>query len=111
MGLYAYINENDRINMRKVNDLDVKQVFEEALQYDKTLMLTEGTFYKGQGLFRKPKEVKHFAVYHEEFVDGKPIFQARQQMSASGSKAVVVAYLYGIINGCLSNKKPINQEP
>lgn len=106
MGLYTYINEQDRINMRKVNDLEVKEVFEEALQHDPTLMISETIFTVKNGWFKKPKEVSTFSIYHECFTpNGKPAYEARQQLSASGSKQLVIAYLYGIINGSLSRSR------
>ena len=36
MGLYTYITETDRINMRKVKDINVNELFQEALDHDVT---------------------------------------------------------------------------
>jgi hypothetical protein len=69
-------------------------------------MLSEVILIEKKGFFSKPKEVSHFTVYHECFSqDGKPAYQARQQSSASGSNDIVIAYLYGIINGSLAHLK------
>lgn len=106
MGLFTYINEQDRVNMRKVNDFEVKEVFEEALQHDSTLMISETVYTVKNGWFKKPKEVSQFNIYHECFTpNGKPAYEARQQLSASGSKQLAIAYLYGIINGSLSRSR------
>lgn len=104
MGLYTYITETDRINMRKVKDIDVNELFQEALKHDKSLMMTERVETIKEGLFRKPKKVSYFTVYHETPAFDGSAYQARFQSSASGSKSIVVAYLYGIINGALSVK-------
>ena len=104
MALYTYITEHDRVNMRKVKDVNVNKLFQEALQHDKSLMMSERIELQKQGLFKKPKEVSYFTVYHETPALDGSAYQARVQSSASGSKSVVVAYLYGIINGSLSAK-------
>lgn len=102
MGLYTYITEADRINMRKVDDLELNEVFKEALKHDPTLMLSQTT-YNQKRLFRKPLEYIHYTVYHEVLNnEGYPMYEARQQLSASSSdKRVILAYLYGIINGSI----------
>ncbi|MFV0392430.1 MAG: hypothetical protein ACK5KP_11205 [Paludibacteraceae bacterium] len=90
--------------MRKVKDIDVNELFQEALKHDKSLMMTERVETIKEGLFRKPKKVSYFTVYHETPAFDGSAYQARFQSSASGSKSIVVAYLYGIINGALSVK-------
>ena len=102
MGLYTYITEADRINMRKVDDLELNEVFKEALKHDPTLMLSQTT-YNEKRWFRKPLEYSHYTVYHEVLNDkGNPMYEARQQLSASSyDKKVILAYLYGIINGSI----------
>lgn len=104
MGLYTYITETDRINMRKVKDINVNELFQEALEHDKSLMITERVETIKEGLFKKSKEVSFFTVYHETPAFDGSAYQARVQSSASGSKSIVIAYLYGIINGALSVK-------
>ncbi|MGE5052029.1 MAG: hypothetical protein ACM3KI_11045 [Bacillota bacterium] len=99
MGLYTYISDQDRVNWRKVADVELKELFDEALQYDKTLMIDSIVYIEKQGLFRKPKQKIRYSIYHECFSNCYPAYQARQQISASGNKAIVMAYLYGIING------------
>lgn len=103
MGLYIYITDQDRIDMRKINDPQIMEVFNEALQYDPTLMISETTIIVKDGWFKKKKTVSNFNIFHECFApNGTPAHQARQQLSASGSKQIVIAYLYGIINRSLS---------
>lgn len=104
MGLYTYITETDRINMRKVKDIDVNEIFQEALEHDKSLMITERVETIKKGLFKKPQRVSYFTVYHETPALDDSAYQARVQLTASGSKSIVTAYLYGIINGALSVK-------
>ena len=104
MGLYTYITEADRINMRKVKDINVNELLQEALKHDKSLMITERIETIKEGLFKKLKNVIYFTVYHETPAFDGSAYQARVQLSASGSKSIVVAYLYGIINGALSVK-------
>lgn len=104
MGLYTYITETDRINMRKVKDINVNELFQEALEHDKSLMMTERVETIKEGLFKKPKKISYFTVYHETPAFDGSAYQARVQSSASGSKPIVVAYLYGIINGASSVK-------
>lgn len=108
MGLYAYISEQDRINWRKVADVELKEIFNEALQHDETLMIDSINHVEKQGLFKlKSKRTIRYSIYHECFMNGKPTFEARLQISATGSKQVVMAYLYGIINGSLARTKKI----
>lgn len=100
MGLYMYINENDRTSMRKVTNSGLNELFQEALQHDSSLMISGITHEVKQGWFKKPKEITTFNVYHEcLFSSGVPLYEARLQMSASGELPTVTAYLYGIING------------
>lgn len=103
-----YINETDinrfRFTLWKVED-DVKEIFKEALKYDKTLLIHAKTqdVYK-KCFFKKYKtnQIKtSYTIYHENI--GK--HEARQMICASGSKEIVLAYLYGIINGNLHQKK------
>lgn len=108
MGLYAYISEHDRVNWRKVADVELKEIFDEALQHDETLMIDSINHIEKQGLFKKPKQTIRYSIYHECFMNGHPTYQARQQISASGSKQLVMAYLYGIINGSLSKARSLN---
>ena len=107
MGLYAYISEHDRDNWRKVADVELKEIFDEALTHDETLMIDSINHTEKQGFFKKPKQTIRYSIYHECFMNGHPTYQARQQISASGSKQLVVAYLYGIINGSLARTKKL----
>lgn len=102
MGLYIMINETDRKSMRQVTDNYVKEIFDEAQQYDKSLMIWEHFQYRSRGWFRKEERVRMYYLYHEQYLpNGNPAFEARQMMCGSGNKQVVLAYLYGIINGYL----------
>jgi len=105
MGIYIYISEHDRIYMRNVEDFELNKLLSEALIYDPTLMISEIKYYDKKYLFSKPKEIIKYNIYHECYnSDNIPTYQARLQSSASGSKELVTAYLYGIINGNLHSK-------
>ena len=103
MGIYIYIDQQDRINMRKVANPELQELFNEALKYDESLMICEGVRYKKRMLFGY-KEFPHYQIYHDQHGQNEPPFQARQQITASGSVEIVTAYLYGIINGALHSK-------
>lgn len=103
MGCYTYISDTDRVNWRKVGDEGINTLFQEALQIDKSLMISEH-FYTEKRFLKKSIEKVDYTFYHECFVGDVPVYQARQQLSASGDKRVVMAYLYGIINGSKLNK-------
>ena len=101
MGLYMYVTDADRINKRNVSDAFINETFHEALNHDPSLMIEEYTHKVSKGFLRGKEDETHYSIYHEEPThDGSP-YQARLQASGSGSKAVVIAYLHGIINGCL----------
>ncbi|MDI9256344.1 hypothetical protein [Flavobacterium sedimenticola] len=93
--------------MKKVIDHDVNKIFQEALEHDKSLMIRQSEWIEEQRLFRKPKLKQVFSIFHDCNPDREP-YQARQQASGSGSKEVVLAYLYGIINGSLSRSRSAN---
>jgi len=105
MGAYTYINDQDIINWRKVEDDDVNEIFQEAREYDDSLMITQNYVEKWR-LFKKPLRIKHFSVYHQSrHLGGNFSYEARFQASGSGEKRVVLAYLYGIMNGANANDK------
>lgn len=100
MGLYMYINQQDREIMRKVEDKQLNKLFQEALGYDSSLMISEYIHTTKKSIFHKKEETTLYTIYHEAFdFYGKPMFQAREQFSGSGRKEITTAYLYGIING------------
>lgn len=107
MGLYIYLSDSDikrfRFDLWEVEQ-DVKEIFNEALQYDKSLLIQSKTecVYKRFLFWRyKTNEIKiTYTIYHENI--GKQ--EARQMMCVSGGKYVVLAYLYGLINGFLHSK-------
>jgi hypothetical protein len=106
MGCYLYINDQDRVNWRKVTDKEINEVLQEALQYDKSLMISEHYYLERKKIFSKKEKVYFYSVYHESFNDnGRSHYEAREQLSAGGNKRVVLAYLYGIINGANAYKR------
>lgn len=98
MGCYIYISENDRLYERTVKDTDVNECFQEALKYCPSIMIDEihSTIKKS---FFKKELVTNFRLYHEVPAHDGSAYQARLQLSASGDKRIVIAYLHGIING------------
>jgi hypothetical protein len=92
--------------MRKVEDREIQELFNEALQHDKSLLISERCVIKKTGLFFKSKEETEYSIYHQTFLDsGISAHEARAQISASGSKAIAMAYLFGIINGSLARQR------
>jgi len=105
MGIYAYLTEQDLIEMRKVKDEQLQELFNEALSHDKSLMISEQLHWVKKGWFKKHELVARYSIYHECFLkDGTRLHQARQQLSATGSKELIITYLFGIINGALAVK-------
>ena len=105
MGCYIYINENEQKSKRNVEDKELNELLQEALKYDKTIMLSSYSVYEKKSLFDKKKAIVHYSLYHEIFNDkGESMMEARQQISGSGKKEIVSAYLYGIINGANADK-------
>lgn len=110
MGLYIYLNSTDYKTMRTINDKDIQELFDEALEIDRSLMIWEHIYYDRPKWYKKKNIVYSYRVYHEQYdFNGNTIYQAREQSSACGDKKVVMAYLYGIINGSFINKNNISQ--
>jgi len=109
MGMYMYVSEQDRIEKRKVSQKAINDIFQEALSYCPSLMIEERVRYESKriGLFRFTKlAVYTYNVFHETpALDGSP-YQAMYMSCACGNVNVVFAYLYGIINGAMAQKKP-----
>ena len=100
MGMYMYVSEQDRTTKRKVEDKEVNEEFQEALKYDSSLMIEQSIQVIKKGWFKK-ESVPFFQLYHETPAHDGSAYQARYQMSGSGEKRIVIAYLHGIINGCV----------
>lgn len=98
--MYMYVSEQDRLTKRKVEDKEVNQEFQEALKYDSSLMIEQSNRVIKKGWFKK-ESVPFFQIYHEAPAHNGSAYQARYQMSGSGEKRTVIAYLHGIINGCV----------
>jgi len=94
MGQYIYLSEFDRVKMKKVEDQELMSVFNEALLRDSSLLISMYHAFEKHGLIRRKKLVHKYTIYHECEGYG----QARVMQCASGTKSVVMAYLYGIIN-------------
>ena len=107
MGMYMFVSEEDRITKRKVSDPHVNEEFQEALKYHPLLMIEEKEHLK-KSLFGRTEVEVTYQIYHETPAwDGLP-YQARYQISGSGPKAIVIAYLHGIINGAV-HQQSINK--
>jgi len=102
MGMYMYVSEHDRTTKRKVEDREVNNLFQEALKYDPSLMIEQSTQVIKKGWFKK-ESVLFFQLYHETPAHDGSAYQARYQISGSGDKRILTAYLHGIINGCVNS--------
>lgn len=108
MGMYIYLADREAESMREVEDIEVNEALQEALQHDKSIMVKQRTWLVKRGWFLKKVLESDFSVYHEMFaVNGKPVSMARLQISASCSRQATIAYLYGIINGSKTAKQTI----
>lgn len=105
-----YISNEDRVIMRKVEDSEVNEVFQEALKSDPSLMIIQKKVFLGKPFYKRGISTL-FEIYHETPALGGAAYQARHQASGSGKKEVVMAYLYGIINGanCIKQKNPVTR--
>lgn len=103
MGLYIYVSNEDRITKRKVSDEMVNEEFQAALKYDPSLMIEQYDRKIKKGFFKYENEIL-FNIYHETPANDGAAYQARLQMSASGQKTGVIAYLHGIVNGAMAQK-------
>ena len=101
MGAYMYVSNEDRISKRKVSDKELNEEFQEALKYDPSLMIEESQRVIKKGLFGKKEVFTSYQLYHEQPAFDGTAYQARYQMSGSGKKHIVTAYLHGLINGCV----------
>lgn len=108
MGMYMYVSEQDRVTKRKVLDKDVNEEFQEALKHDPSLMIEEYEYVPKRRFFSSwfidNRPEKWYSVYHETPAADGSAYQARLQSSGSGEKKIVIAYLHGIINGCVHNE-------
>lgn len=104
MGMYIFISQWEREKYSKIhNDEQLDKEFQEARKYDNSILITENTTF--QKHFWKPTTYETtYQVYHETHPNEAP-YQAQYQMSGSGSKAIVTAYLHGIINGANSAER------
>ena len=78
MGCYIYINENEQKIKRTVEDKELNELLQEALKYDKTIMLSSYSVYEKKSLFDKKKAIVHYSLYHEIFNSkGESMMEAR----------------------------------
>ena len=104
MGMYMYITQWERERMKSVYlDEELNNEFQEALKYDDSLLIGSREVLTKR--FLRPTKVEtRYQIYHDCDPKGSP-YQARYQISGSGSKEIVIAYLHGIINGALAIQK------
>lgn len=103
-----YVSEEDRITKRRVSNPYVNEEFQEALKYDPSLMIEEYPDQVRKGWFGKIVDTTRYTIYHETPAHDGTAYQARIQASGSGDKRTVIAYLHGIINGCVHLQTSIN---
>lgn len=101
--MYIFISEQDRIEKRTiVFDKQLNEEFQEALKYDGSLMIEERSKFIKKGWFGKTQVIPIYNLYHETPAYDGSAYQARFQFSGSGTKEIVIAYLHGLINGCVN---------
>lgn len=103
MSAYIFISDSDKVKMSSVDDKDVNALFKEASEHDPSLLIEQRT-HVTKKWFSETIE-QRFSVYHESPAFDGSAYQARYSMCGSGSKDVVIAYLYGIINGSFANQR------
>lgn len=102
------IVEWDIERFSKVYDSELNEEFQEARKYDSSLLISKSKKFHRH--FWKPQTCETiYQIYHETNPDKDP-YQARYQMSGSGSKETVIAYLHGIINGSLSAERKLKNK-
>lgn len=99
MALFTYMTAHEKAGLTKVDDFDVKALFEEAFSYDKTLFIKEKVYFTRASVFKRKKGIVIYDIYH--ICSNGESSEMRLQASASGAKEKAMAYLYGIINGHL----------
>ncbi|MCT3788461.1 hypothetical protein HZQ67_13890 [Elizabethkingia anophelis] len=104
MGVFTYVPDYQEENYLWVLDHDVNGIFQEAKNLDDTLLIHEVIILRNRFL-RKPIIEKTYSIYHKcKDKEGKYYGEVQQMLCATGSREVVITYLYGIINGCLHSK-------
>jgi len=101
--MYMYLTENDRVRLKTISfDEELNTEFQEALKYDKSLLISSYDCFTKS--FWRPTTVEtKYQIYHDCSPEESP-YQARYQMSGSGKREIVIAYLHGIINGVLHSQ-------
>lgn len=110
--MYIFVNKADLVNMRSVSDIELNNLFKEAISYCNRLMIEEvHGFKKVRKSIFKTETISHitYNVYHETPAFDGSAYQAMYMSCASGDAEKVSAYLYGIINGALSQINALNQ--
>lgn len=97
-----FVSNEDRISKRKVSDKEINEEFQEALKHDRSLMIEERQHVIKRGWFGKKEAFTFYQLFHETPAFDGTAYQARYQISGSGKKEVVTAYLHGIINGAIA---------
>lgn len=102
-----FLSEWDRERFSKVSDKELNEEFQEARKYDNSLLISEYTKIT-RYLWKRDISETMYQVYHDTNPN-EETYQAIYQMSGSGSKGLVIAYLHGIINGANAEKKKIKK--
>lgn len=102
--MYMFITKWDRERYSKVDDNpELDELFQEARKYDNSLLITRNDIFEKH--FWKRNTVRRgYQIYHETHPNEEP-YQAQYQFSGSGEERVVVAYLYGVINGAMAAER------
>ena len=94
-----FVKKEDRIKLSKVFDKEVNEEFQEARKLDPSILIEESYKVRKNNFLAKKQTVTYYQIYHETHPHDEVPYQARYQISGSGNKQIVIAYLHGIING------------
>lgn len=104
MGIYTYLNENERQTWSQVHDIELNELFQEIRQKvsDKYLLQMH-LHYRKDGWFSKRKTFYSYSMYvdlgHEAKVMNLPANTERSSIGTMLSKETVMTYFYGLLNG------------
>lgn len=115
MGMYMYLSEGDADKMRSVEDIDVNEVFQEALTIFQNILIYEYQIFERR-LLKKEKKVVLYSIRwlvhasEARIVNFPPFENSQCGINEYVPKQVVMSYLYGIITGAKFSEKENNLE-
>lgn len=106
--MYRFITEEETKKLKTISDTELNTLFQEALQFDDTLLIEESQVVAKGGWFSKTRFKQIYTVYHESRAFDGSAYQARYMSFATGvDRKILSAYLFGIINGGIKARKEV----